>query len=80
MEAVLQLTSCLFPGHRIVHEEDEWFGILLFVEPIPAQMSPERDRRRSALPTLPFIVAEVIDLAYAVWQDAIRSDEIVWID
>jgi hypothetical protein len=41
----------------------------------------ERDgRRRSASPTLAFIVAEVIDLAYPVWQDAIRSDEVVWID
>jgi hypothetical protein len=42
---------------------------------------PERDgRRTSALPTLPFIVAEVIDFAYPVGQDAIRSDEVVWID
>jgi hypothetical protein len=41
---------------------------------------PERDRRRSALPALRFIMAEVIDLAYPIWQDAIRSDEVVWID
>jgi hypothetical protein len=76
----LQLTSRLFPGHRVVHEEDEWFGILLLVEPIPTISEPGRDRRRSALPTLPFIVAEVIDLTYPVGQDAIRSDEVVWID
>jgi hypothetical protein len=41
----------------------------------------ERDgRRRLVSPTLPFIVAEVIDLAYPVWQDAIRGDKVVWID
>ena len=77
----MQLTSRLFlGGHCIVHEEDEWFGILLLIEPIPRQMSQSAMGRRSALPTLAFIVAEVIDLAYPVWQDAIRSNEVVWID
>jgi hypothetical protein len=37
---VFPLTSCLsIAVHCVVHEKNEWFGILLLLEPIPLQIS-----------------------------------------
>jgi hypothetical protein len=42
---------------------------------------PGRDgRRKQASPKLPFIVAEVIHLAYPVRQDPVSSNEVTWIN
>jgi hypothetical protein len=66
-------------AHSVVHEENEWFGTFLLLKPIPMQVSLCLDGSRIlTLPTLRFIVAKVVHLAYSVRQDPVRRDEVFW--